>query len=357
EFRTHAAGQIVSLQAEPARPADQITVQWITARATRDVLDEAVPAEASGHYRDPLPLSDGQLLAVHTAETGGDDNSGTRAEPRSRYAFRIKTMVLKDGVRVAGEPLTGGIQASVTYWDPDVRVTWSGELWELHPVEVRARPRPVMRKTLMEEPEAKVFREEGVDPEQFRRDLAAKQLALIVSRNVTARDAADKQQPYNLRVPGGTASKVTGSGKVYDVAHFQLFQADQLRGLGGPQSPRAGRRVLARAMHDPAAKNPLTNGPEASVKIAPDGSMAALVPARRAVSWQTTDVAGTPVVRERYWLTFQPGEVRVCHSCHGVNSRDQLAQAAPQNSPEALRTLLRFWKSEQSAPPKRRRAK
>jgi len=33
-----------------------------------------------------------------------------------------------------------------------------------------------------------------------------------------------------------------------------------------------------------------------------------------------TDGAGTPVVRERYWLTFQPGEVRVCAACHGVGS-------------------------------------
>ena len=82
--------------------------------------------------------------------------------------------------------------------------------------------------------------------------------------------------------------------------------------------------------------------------------MAALVPARRAMSWQLTDGAGTPVVRERYWLTFQPGEVRVCSACHGVNSRDQLGAAAPQNSPEALRAMLKFWKTSTETP--RRRA-
>jgi mono/diheme cytochrome c family protein len=91
-----------------------------------------------------------------------------------------------------------------------------------------------------------------------------------------------------------------------------------------------------------------------SVQVAADGSVAAFVPARRAMSWQLADAAGTPVVRERYWLTFQPGEVRVCSACHGVNSRDQLGDPPPQNSPEALRALLRTWKALQAPPPRRR---
>jgi hypothetical protein len=72
--------------------------------------------------------------------------------------------------------------------------------------------------------------------------------------------------------------------------------------------------------------------------------VAALVPARRALSWQLLDPAGQPVVRERYWLTLQPGEIRVCGSCHGVNSLDQAGLPAPANEPEALRQLLRQWK-------------
>ena len=51
-------------------------------------------------------------------------------------------------------------------------------------------------------------------------------------------------------------------------------------------------------------------------------------------------------MRERYWLTFQPGEIRVCTSCHGPNSHDQSGKASPTNPPEALRTLLRFWKTD-----------
>lgn len=353
EFQTHASGQIVRFGADPALPADKIVVTYITPRSTRDVIDGTAPPDASGHYRDPLPLADGTLLAVHTSELRGDSNDGTRPAPTSRYAFRLRTMVLQNGVYVPGDLLTSGIQGSVSYWDPDELVTWSGLMWELNPVEVRARPRPALRTTPLEEPEAKIFRDEGVDPAAFRANLAARGLALIVSRNVTSRDAADKQQPYNLHVAGSSTQKVTGSGKVYDIAHLQLFQADQLRGLGGTTSPRAGRRVLARTMHDAAVKNPPTTGPAGSVQIASDGSMAALVPARRAMSWQLTDGTGTPVVRERYWLTFQPGEVRVCSACHGVNSKDQLGAIAPQNSPEALRAMLRFWKS--SMPPTGRR--
>src|ERR1019366_606184 len=99
-----------------------------------------------------------------------------------------------------------------------------------------------------------------------------------------------------------------------------------------------------------------TSGPAGSVQIAADGSIAAFVPAHRAMSWQLTDAAGTPVVRERYWLTFQPGEVRVCSACHAVNSQDQLGAPAPTNSPEALRALLRAWKASQTTTPSRRRS-
>jgi hypothetical protein len=354
EFQTHAAGQIVSLIAEPTRPADQIQATYVTARATRDVADGTPSPDHSGHYRDPLPLSDGTLLAVHTAEPRADENDGTRALPQSRYAFRIKTLEAQNGTYAAAAPLTAGIPGSVSYWDPDVLVTWSGTMWELTPVEVRARPRPVPRVTRLEEPEARIFREVGVDPEQFRRNLAERNLAVVVSRDVTVRDQADKQQPFNLRVTG--TNKPANGSKMYDLLYMQFFQADQVRGLGGTESPRAGRRVLARLMHDPAVKNPPTTGGSGSVSVAADGSVAAFVPANRALSWQTTGAHNAPVVRERYWLTFQPGEVRLCPACHGVNSRDQLGRGAPQNAPEALRTLLQFWKSEQPAAAPKRRA-
>jgi len=41
-------------------------------------------------------------------------------------------------------------------------------------------------------------------------------------------------------------------------------------------------------------------GPSGSQAIHADGSVAVFVPARRALAWQSTGPAGTPVVRERY---------------------------------------------------------
>ena len=88
----------------------------------------------------------------------------------------------------------------------------------------------------------------------------------------------------------------------------------------------------------------VAGAPPGSVAIAPDGSVAAFVPARRALSWQLTDGAGVPVVRERLWLTMRPGEVRVCGSCHGVNTKDQARRAGDAaNTPQALRQLLAYW--------------
>src|SRR5258708_13342094 len=73
--------------------------------------------------------------------------------------------------------------------------------------------------------------------------------------------------------------------------------------------------------------------------------MAALVPARRALSWQRGGTGGRGGVRGRYWITFQPGEIRTCTSCHGVNTMDQAGHPPPTNSPQALVNLLNYWKT------------
>src|SRR5690606_15389886 len=105
-----------------------------------------------------------------------------------------------------------------------------------------------------------------------------------------------------------------------------------------------GRRVLAKELErDGELDRNLPVGGSAlpgSVPIFPDGSIAALVPARRAMTWQLTDADGDPVVRERYWLTFQPGEVRVCASCHGINDTGQDGNPKPTDSPAALKALI-----------------
>ncbi len=354
EFSTHASGQIVGLGGPPGLAADEMVVVYLTHPETATVVGEGQtpPAEHSGHYREPLPLADGSLVAVHTAETRAAANEGSRAFPQPRYDFRLKLLAENGaGYQVAGTPLTGGIVRRVEYWDPDVLVTWDGPLWELSPVEVRPRPAPpLLIAPVLQAPELAIFAEEEVDPEVLRSDLRQRGLALIISRDVTTRDAADRQQPFNLRVAGGGTQTLGAGGRVYDVAFLQLFQADQLRGIGGPASPAPGRRVLARVMHDPQLDNPpAPDGPPGSVAIAADGSLAAEVPARRALSWQLTDPDATPVVRERNWLTFQPGEIRLCASCHGLNSVDQAGEGEPQNSPEALRAFLQHWKSSRAA--------
>ena len=346
EFGTHAAGQIVKLSGAPDVNADVMTVTYITHPSTAAAVDETAVAGVgnTGLYREPLPLTDGHLIAVHTGETRADKNTGSTASPASRYDFRLKLLVLDaaSGYYVAGEALTAGISKSLSWYDPDTLVNYSGNLWELNPVELKARTKPATRVASLSTPESQVFSEEGVDVQQFKTYLKDNNLALVVSRNVTQRDAADLQQPYNLRIPGG-ATSIAKPGKVYDVSHIQFFQADQLRGIGGTTSPRAGRRVIAQVMHSDQGRNPVLTVPGATA-IAPDGSIAAFVPARRAMSWQLTNNAD-PVVRERYWLTLQPGEVRVCASCHGINQKSQTDAAAPQNKPEALRQVLRAWKA------------
>jgi hypothetical protein len=351
EFGSHASGQIVSLSAPPTLPADKIVILNVTDKATASTTAEGAKSDPnhSGLYRDPLSLSDGGLIAVHTAETRADKANGSPTA--SRYDFRLKTLKKNaSGVWVADQPLTTGIQKTLSYWDPDAKISYSGNLWELQPTEVKPRARPTRLTASLSSVEQQVFTQAGVNETALRDYLKQNGLALAVVRNVTSRDEADKQQPFNLRVPGGVQTLASGfkSGdKVYDVAHLQFLQADLIRGLGGTSNPVAGRRVLAQPMHDAKAisSNPAPTGPTGSVGVSSDGSVAAFVPARRAMSWQLTDGAGTPVVRERYWVTFQPGEIRVCSSCHGLNERDQAGQATPTNPPKALLDLLQRWKT------------
>jgi hypothetical protein len=204
------------------------------------------------------------------------------------------------------------------------------------------------------QPERDAFAMAEVNLNDFQSYLRAHELALIVSRDVTTRDHADRQQPFNLRVSGTNHQTVGASGKVYDIAWMQLFQGDQLRGLnhGSVGNHGNGRRVIAQNLHEPAVDNPLDEDTLiGSVKIAPDGSQAAIVPARRALTWQLTDTNGVGVVRERYWLTFASGEIRTCTSCHGINETSQANLPAPTNTPIALIQLLKYWKTNAMAIP------
>jgi len=63
------------------------------------------------------------------------------------------------------------------------------------------------------------------------------------------------------------------------------------------------------------------------------------------VTWQLTGTTNESVVKERYWISFRPGEVRTCANCHGINAVDQLGRPSPTNAPLALRQLLRVWRT------------
>jgi hypothetical protein len=132
------------------------------------------------------------------------------------------------------------------------------------------------------------------------------------------------------------------------MAHIQFLQADQRRGyttFGSVIQP--GRRILATPLHEPAADNVAdTNGLAGSLRLADDGSFAALLPARRGITHHLLGTNNESIVKERYWLTYQPGEIRTCKNCHGINTADQAGSAAPANKPQALRELLRYWKAQ-----------
>jgi mono/diheme cytochrome c family protein len=65
------------------------------------------------------------------------------------------------------------------------------------------------------------------------------------------------------------------------------------------------------------------------------------------MSWQLVAPDGRAVVRERNWISFRAGEIRVCASCHGINKESQTGAPAPTNPPAALRELLQDWLATQ----------
>ena len=351
DFGTHASGQILTLFGPPGTNGEQMTISNITHVSTKG------PNASFGLYRNPLPMANGTLVASYT--TGGnatDSNQGSAAFPRSAFGgYRLMALTNNaSGVWFAASNLTTSVTITnvVSYWAGNTRVTHTNNLWELQAVEVVSNKVPARLSSSVASVEAQVFAAEGVDIPVMQAWLRSNNLALLVSRNVTMRDRADREQPFNLRVPvpGGAQTIGTNTGKIYDIAYIQFLQADQLRGLTfGTTNPVPGRRVLAMPMHDFAATNfnvPVTNNLIGASRLGQDGSQATFVPARRAMTHQTVDTNGNHVVRERYWITYQPGEIRTCAVCHGLNTQNQIGGALPTNSPAALQDLLRFWKSQ-----------
>ncbi len=356
DFGMHAAGQIVTITAPLGANADNCFISYVTPKSNNS-------PNSYGAYRNPLPMSDGSFVAAFATNTSlVDTNIGTVSAPLSRYNFRLFTLKQTGSQWFADKPLTTGLSNSLTgqvvQYVRGVLVTNSGALWELDPVEIRSRPAPPFPPNSIHGTDTPVFYEQAVDVGLFQKYLRANNLALIVSHNVTRRDHADRQQPFNLRIAGTTnvtwgptnfAALGTNSPKLYDLAHIQFLQAEQRRGFtGGGTNIQPGRRVIATPLHDPAADNvPDPTAPVGSVKIGDDGSFAMLVPARRAVTHHLLGTNNESIVKERYWITYQPGEIRTCKNCHGINSTDQTGTNGPPNNPaQALRDLLQYWKSQ-----------
>lgn len=372
EFQTHASGGVVALVAPPSANPDTlpaasrdgelpfllvgsrggevpgIQIEYVTDPENGSVDPPGTTSPShSGMYRDPAPLSNGAVLVAHADTTLAAGNLGTALAPEPTYRFRLRFLEPDGDHLAAVSELTSGISESVTWWSPDDEAAYSGELWELNPVEVRPRAVPPAPSVPLPAPEANRFTETGVDLEAFKAWMRRHDLGLITVRDVTSRDDADRQQPFNLTVdlPGGTETSAP-EGTMYTVKELELFQGDQVRGYGGTADPDPGRRVLARALHEAVALDANEHASAPSrIPLEADGSVAAFVPARRALAWQLIDANQDPVVFERFWITLQPGEIRACDGCHGVNHENQAGEGASTQSPEALLRVLEDWAS------------
>src|SRR5208282_5416429 len=357
EFATHGAGQVVSLTGNTNLNAFYMRINYLTPRSTHEYASDtnSIPPDHTGLYRNPLMTSDGYFIASHTGYQLAETGSATTGYPATNYPstsydFRLKFLQFTNGYYAPGAMLTPGLTNQALYLDPNNYLIdlQTNLLWEFDPVEVVSRPCPVPYSVPIAAPELAAFAAANVDAGACQNYLRTHQPALIVSRDVTTRDHADHQQPFNLQIAGTGHQTIGAPGKIYDIAWLQLFQADQLRGLnyGHTNDPGNGRRVIAQYLHDPAVDNPTRPGvPIAGVPLASDGSLAAIVPARRAMSWQLIDTNGVGVVRERYWLTFAPGEIRTCTSCHGINETTQANGPVPTNTPLGLIKLLSYGKT------------
>lgn len=353
EFGTHGSGMVVKVNSPVGMHPEQMTFTYVTHPETRST-DYTPSANHSGLYRNPMPLSDGQVLVSHSNSTQEDGNIGTSNAPLSKYDFRIRLLESAgNGYLKGNTAITGaGITKSVSWWSPDELYSYNGVLWELYPVEVKARPIPTTTTNNLETvapSEQALFTAAGVNLNDFKKFLRRNDLSVLAIRDVTSRDDADQQQPFNLKVSGSTHQTINPSKptNIYEVKHVQFLQNDLVRGIGGIDTPKDGRRGIAKFLHDPTAMayNPPTTGSQGSTNIHPDGSAAMIVPAERALTWQLTDANNKGIVRERLWLSTRSGEVRTCTSCHGESSLNQAGNTSPTNAPQALTTLLNHVKA------------
>jgi hypothetical protein len=247
ESYTYGAGSIVRI--EPQENADLEERIFITA----DVF-EVYEDNLAGRWRGPYPLSDGAIVAsyaegpVHTVYT---DNPGTDiGDTLPRWKL----------VKMNAD---GGNQQTL-YEDP--------EFWLWQPVEVIARPAPVLQSGKM-----KV---------QFP-------YGIINSLDVSLRG-----------INGGSVIRGDFQPAV------SLDQVSSVRVL----------RENVRTLNRYQSNFPNYDDPDVEVigtaPVYPDGSFAAVVPADTPLVWELLDGQGNVLVRERFGTELRPGEFRQCAGCH-----------------------------------------
>jgi hypothetical protein len=87
EFGTGTGGTLMRLTGAPSINADDMVLSAVTPTSA----DAQVP-QATGYFRNPLPMSDGLIIAVHTPATGSLTNLGSTQSPNWSYQFRLKQL-------------------------------------------------------------------------------------------------------------------------------------------------------------------------------------------------------------------------------------------------------------------------
>ena len=375
EFGTCSGGAVVTIDSAPDVLPKDMEISYITSPDTYD-------ADSKMLFRSPMGASNGEIWASASTSHKLVDFKVTGCD------YRLARLVKQGEFFVPGGNVTAGAGLQ------RILDGKTETLWEWDVVEVRARdnkPAPALEPPL-EAGEMNAFEAVfGVGNGQkgltaFRAFLKKNKLALAVVRNVTWREQSDFQQPFNLSVPSLTDPKVTtkrtnSTVDMLAIDHLQIFTGQQLRGTDGDSelgSAKNYRRVLAQpAQEIQVQDNTGTNTRRnvnvpaapgvapASVKISTvDGSVAFIVEANRPTAWQSINSAepGDPVlrtdgrVRERYWIGFQPGEIRMCPACHGGLDQDKAQNGKtfaelkalgnkPDTKTDALVELLTYYKA------------
>jgi hypothetical protein len=175
EFGTHGGGMVLRLKGGVGVAPQDMRVDLVTAPSTRNAGGPAL-------YRSPLPTSDGRVIASVSSKTATATSSGNVVyDWRLQWLRPIGAHQGADGQRM----LTAGLKKRLAAGSAETT------LWELDAVEVRERAVPPATHTeALAAPEAAMFAQAGVEPQEFIDFLKRNDLALLVSRNVTKRDGS-----------------------------------------------------------------------------------------------------------------------------------------------------------------------